>query len=601
MVLDGSGFRTDGFGVRLETFRLAGADAGTREALLGRIRVTSAEYSAHTDPGLPLVSLVEQLRTERDGLRRAMRTRALIEQAKGILMAADGITADEAFLRLRARSQHSNVRLVDVAAALIADSTPPPVADARADLPARRSWPVTRLPAGTREPDPQAAPPTGGPPPPAESALHAQHLLLASHLSEATGYDDVIAALDSTTAGWPAPASVVLALPEPDGALRVVASHGLSPAVASQWSRVPPQVDVPLTATARTGAPTWLANAGELRRAYPIMLEMNPALLGSATLPLTVDDRLLGVLGLTWADPVDLDDLRRCYLRAAAGVVAEAVDRLSSPDGADRTRQAGQLWVRVVLDAALTPAALLTTVRAGVDVVDFRFAHLNTPAERAATAAGIGLAGSTLLTAMPGPAARTLVPLCRAVLADGVTRQLDDVAGPGTLGRYAVRVARLGDGVVATWRRHLPAEMLYDDLVAAERAVRVAPFRWQLTTDVLATTPVLGELLDWPAGRTASVRAVLDAVDRSDRARVRAAVFAALRTGSPVDLTVPVSRGRRWLRLVAEPLDTGGRVTGLRGWLQDVSDLRAMRSREHRLAEARGAHLSRRVRSEAER
>lgn len=51
--------------------------------------------------GDPLASIVDQLRAERDGLREAMRTRALIEQAKGILMARHRLTADEAFARLR--------------------------------------------------------------------------------------------------------------------------------------------------------------------------------------------------------------------------------------------------------------------------------------------------------------------------------------------------------------------------------------------------------------------------------------------------------------------------------------------------------------------
>lgn len=48
-------------------------------------------------------------------LRTAMQSRAGIEQAKGILMARDGCTADEAFDVLRSISQHRNVKLRDVA------------------------------------------------------------------------------------------------------------------------------------------------------------------------------------------------------------------------------------------------------------------------------------------------------------------------------------------------------------------------------------------------------------------------------------------------------------------------------------------------------
>jgi response regulator NasT len=51
-------------------------------------------------------------------LRGAFGRRALIEQAKGILMAQHGISADAAFSRLREESQTSGRKLVEVALAL---------------------------------------------------------------------------------------------------------------------------------------------------------------------------------------------------------------------------------------------------------------------------------------------------------------------------------------------------------------------------------------------------------------------------------------------------------------------------------------------------
>ena len=63
------------------------------------------------------------LRAERDGLREAMRNRAVIEQAKGVLAARHGIDPDAAFDRLRGESQRRNVRLAELAAALVADVT----------------------------------------------------------------------------------------------------------------------------------------------------------------------------------------------------------------------------------------------------------------------------------------------------------------------------------------------------------------------------------------------------------------------------------------------------------------------------------------------
>jgi response regulator NasT len=52
-------------------------------------------------------------------LQGAFGRRAVIEQAKGILMARNGIDADKAFGLLRARSQTSGQRLADVASSIV--------------------------------------------------------------------------------------------------------------------------------------------------------------------------------------------------------------------------------------------------------------------------------------------------------------------------------------------------------------------------------------------------------------------------------------------------------------------------------------------------
>jgi AmiR/NasT family two-component response regulator len=65
------------------------------------------------------VARVHHLRDEVDGLRQAMASRAVIEQAKGILMATAGVDADGAFDLLRQQSQHENRKLRDIAQALV--------------------------------------------------------------------------------------------------------------------------------------------------------------------------------------------------------------------------------------------------------------------------------------------------------------------------------------------------------------------------------------------------------------------------------------------------------------------------------------------------
>ena len=63
---------------------------------------------------------VAELLHEIHHLREALRTRGVIEQAKGILMAQQRCTADEAFALLVRHSQNHNRKLRDIAAEIVA-------------------------------------------------------------------------------------------------------------------------------------------------------------------------------------------------------------------------------------------------------------------------------------------------------------------------------------------------------------------------------------------------------------------------------------------------------------------------------------------------
>lgn len=54
-----------------------------------------------------------------EGLQQAMRSRAVIEQAKGVLMAREHCSAEQAFELLVQKSQRDNVKLRDIAQALV--------------------------------------------------------------------------------------------------------------------------------------------------------------------------------------------------------------------------------------------------------------------------------------------------------------------------------------------------------------------------------------------------------------------------------------------------------------------------------------------------
>jgi AmiR/NasT family two-component response regulator len=66
---------------------------------------------------------VPELVREVEGLKQAMRSRAVIEQAKGVIIGATRCTPDEAFDLLRQQSQHQNRKLHDIAAEIVDDVT----------------------------------------------------------------------------------------------------------------------------------------------------------------------------------------------------------------------------------------------------------------------------------------------------------------------------------------------------------------------------------------------------------------------------------------------------------------------------------------------
>src|SRR5688572_11421337 len=85
-----------------------------------------ADTSASAEPAEALAALVAKLRAELTGVRTAMRNRAVIEQAKGVLVERLGITPDEGFDQLVRLSQRTNIKLIEIAAAIVGTTAPDP-------------------------------------------------------------------------------------------------------------------------------------------------------------------------------------------------------------------------------------------------------------------------------------------------------------------------------------------------------------------------------------------------------------------------------------------------------------------------------------------
>lgn len=86
---------------------------------LEEIRDLTKQLSFANEHSELLESRLTQALDEISGLHTAMETRAIIEQAKGMIMATLKVSADDAFQVLVQRSQNGHTKLVDVARELV--------------------------------------------------------------------------------------------------------------------------------------------------------------------------------------------------------------------------------------------------------------------------------------------------------------------------------------------------------------------------------------------------------------------------------------------------------------------------------------------------
>jgi GAF domain-containing protein len=88
----------------------------TSERLAARFARQAAATLANAEIHDRTVALVTQL-------NQALESRSVIDQARGILMARKGGTADDAIATLKTRSQRENRKLGDIAAEIVHDAT----------------------------------------------------------------------------------------------------------------------------------------------------------------------------------------------------------------------------------------------------------------------------------------------------------------------------------------------------------------------------------------------------------------------------------------------------------------------------------------------
>ncbi|MFE2110104.1 SpoIIE family protein phosphatase [Kitasatospora sp. NPDC059463] len=566
---------------------------------------------------------VDRLRTEAEGLRRAMRSRGVIEQAKGMLTERLGCTPDEAFAYLVHLSQDTNRKVVDLAAGLVGVAAPPPE-DAAAPRDGERAPAGPPLPEGE---EPAAAfpeqpePPRPLPHPPGGAArarvqdLAALFHLASSALASADTPEDLARVLHEVALAPVGVIAVVLGLLEPDGALALVAGHGVPAQRLSQWRRIPPETGVPLVSAAHGGGMVWEFDPPEGDAGRPVTGRIVPGR-SACAVPLHHAGRIIGAMSLGWAGPAEQARSATRYVNALAGPVGVNLLRVAAGDGGEPALPVpgGEAWLRGVLDATFSPVLALSAVRPGGrggPVTDLRVAYAN----RAAVGPGPSAQGRRLSELHPGLVAtgtfaRILRAAVEAVPHEGPAEGFSQGTG-GPERAVTIRATPFLDGLLLTWRpRRGPVERAAH-LAEAQRLSGVGSFRWSTGDPGPDCSREALRLLGLGGGQPAVVplAGLLHRVCPEDRPAAGLLVRRLLAGQHLATLEFGVvgapGAAPRVLRVVAESLADpgGGRARTVNGVVEDVTgrrhaddQLTAVRSRlaeqrrraaaEHRAARA---------------
>ncbi len=504
-----------------------------------------------------MARVVAQQRAELDRLHEQAATAAVVERAKGVVMALTGCSAEaagETLLRRSVTAGHSLLEECLLTLGASERTTAPAPDDAPAD-------------AGNGRPE---AAPDGSDDGLRELALALGHVLTPQDLARSV--------LRHLTAGQTADSVVVYAR-RPDGALELVGHAGLDAGETARWRQLPPFNGLAPLEALRTGEPLWLEDFAEASKRYLLIGDPPERWRSRAWLPVPGEgtDVCLGVLR-TGERPFSPGD--RARLLEIARLCARPLHAVTAP--ARRSATASPDPVGSLFEALPVAAMLLTPLRSPAgETEDFRI-------EAATAQAGAFLGGEDgepvgqrLRAYRPGVTEEPLWQCCLATLAGGERQEGEPFAheetvdGVRELSTYSVRVTPLEDALVVIWVRHAPSDRQEQRLAELQRLGNLGWANWDLSTGEASWSPHAFTVLDRDPALDPLPLTDLPALALpEDRPALECAVRDMLGGGRPFDVLfrARTEQGVRHLRLVAEALaDVHGRPVDVHGFIQDLT------------------------------
>ncbi|MFJ9763976.1 SpoIIE family protein phosphatase [Streptomyces erythrochromogenes] len=565
---------------------------------------------------LALAKVVSRLRSEIADLEGVAASTAVLERAKGVLMAQTGISDDAAYERLLERAARRGSTLMEECwlalgrirpgppPASPADPSPPPAPD--------------RLRA-RQQPATGSAGPCDGPP--EEDGLRPLLARIAECLAEAGDEGDVAELLRAVLAEAVGVDAVMIYTVTAAGSLELTGHAGVDHEVADQWSHVPPLSGVAALEAIAARHPVWLEDPVHDARRYLLIGNPPERWPSRAWIPVPSDGIARAAVGFLRTRPGPFDPGTRTLLRKAVRLCGGLLRAAGRPDdggsegggsdggsgGAAAPDDVEQ--VQRILDVLSGPAVLLTPLRSATgETEDYRIDAAAPESVDVAGRRGKELIGRKVLETYPTVAGTALWEGYQDALASGAVyegepfRYQEVGAGFPQESVYSVRATRLGGRLLVSWIRHDTSEREIRRLADMQRLGNLGWADWHLTTDHVVWSDQVYAIFDreaalGPIGLEELPRHVLP----EDQARLGGAVRRLLGLGHALDqpFRITTADGVRHLRIVVEAqTDANGTPVEVHGFFQDVT---ALRDAELALRESERAVLVQRGMLQAER
>ncbi|MFJ8106220.1 SpoIIE family protein phosphatase [Streptomyces sp. NPDC096132] len=525
-----------------------------------------------------LTRVVARQRAEMDRLQDLAATSAVLERAKGAVMAQLGCSPDAAQEELQQRAKTALRTLLEECWITLG-SLAPPTGGASGPSAAGAAVRDTTLPLTD------------------ETGSAALGRLAQALVRVGTPQDLARCLLDRLAPDVGADAVMIYARLS-GGGLDMVGHAGVDDTLARQWSRVPPLAGIAALDALAAGKARWLENPEEDRERY-LLIGDPPQRWGSrAWLPVVTGESAEVAVGVLCRHEGAFTPGVREHLLAVARLCAGPLRTfgLRPAPAAGAAADA----VQTVFDRLPVAAVLLTPVRGPAGTVeDFRIDAVAAGTSDTVGRTGRELLGLRFLECWPTATDEPLWQGCLTALAgeepyesEPFARQ-EVVAGVSELSTYSARVARLGDGLVVSWVLHDPSDRQEQRLADVQRLGNLGWATWNLTTGEGNWSSQVFDILEHdPAHGPVALARLPHAALPEDEPALARAIGELVREGRPCDVPFRVAGrdGVRHLRVVAEAVtDAEGTPVEAHGFVQDVS---AQRSAELALVASERAMLT---------